>query len=206
VVSSRWQYLRLPLPIGLALALFSAAAVAHHPMGGMTLDRPLDALLSGLGHPLLDVENAIFLIGFAVLMAALQFRSMQLAFATFILAGLVGVLAGSALGNLIGGNGLAAALLSMLALLLMARGLPRTPACLLALVAGAMHGLIYAEALPGAGGMVLLGYAAGLAISQTLLLAIAGRVVARLSPGRASLVRSTSAAACLMTALALVLS
>jgi hypothetical protein len=81
----------------------------------MSLDRPLDPLPSCLGHPLLDVENAIFLIGFAVSMAALQLRSRKFAYASFLLAGLAEVLTGSALANLIGGNGFAAALLSMLA-------------------------------------------------------------------------------------------
>ena len=55
-------------PLFLLLAFLSNSALAHHPFGmGVSTDLSAwQALLSGIGHPLLGPDHLLFLLGIAL--------------------------------------------------------------------------------------------------------------------------------------------
>ena len=57
------------LPLKLMLLVLPLSAQAHHPMGGKTPETAVDGLLSGLGHPIIELDHFLFVVGFACLLA-----------------------------------------------------------------------------------------------------------------------------------------
>lgn len=48
---------------------FPVLALAHHPLGAEMPIGFLDGFLSGVGHPLIELKHALFLLGFSILLA-----------------------------------------------------------------------------------------------------------------------------------------
>lgn len=151
----------------IALLLSSAAAYAHHAMGGTTPQTFAHGLLSGLAHPVIGLDHLAFVLAAGILAAPLERGPlMPLLF-----------LAGGALGSALHLGGLAlpgaeiAISLSVVALgaLMLARRSP--PAVLVALFAGAglFHGHALTEAIVGAEATPLVAYFAGLVAVQYAL-------------------------------------
>lgn len=159
--------------IALTAAFLAGSAAAHHPQGGAVPSTFWQGLLSGLGHPVIELDHLLFLLvaGVAAALArATPGRACGLllaystagAFATALrVPGLVLPLAEPAV----------AVSLLLAAVWLWTRRLPGVAtAGLWALGCGFVHGYAYGEAVIGAEAAPLAAYLCGLALIQTLLM------------------------------------
>lgn len=157
----------------LASWLVACPVLAHHPMGGAVPATFMEGLLSGLGHPVIEIDHLLFLLaaGLAAALARMApARAAALLFA-YAAAGAVGT-AWQAYGNALPGAELAVpATLLVVALWAWTRHLPGHAAGLLAsAAAGLVHGYAYGEAVIGAEATPLASYLCGLAMVQALLM------------------------------------
>jgi urease accessory protein len=155
-----------------ALAALPALAWAHHFMGGGLPQTFTQGLLSGLGHPVIGLDHAIFIIAAGFLLALAE-RGMW-----GVLALIAGTLAGAALHlmgfSLPGGEiGVALSVILIGGLLTARRriGLPWLAGGLA--LAGVLHGHAYAESMFGAEAAPLVAYLAGFSLIQLGLAAAA---------------------------------
>ncbi len=145
--------------------LIPGAALAHHPMGGMTPTTLWQGFASGVGHPVIGFDHLAFLIGMAAL--ALLTKAPRIMPLAFVAACVVGtlihlqavtlpaaeiVIAASVL--LVGVLGLAGAALPVLAPVALFAG------------AGVFHGYAYGEAVVGAEASNIIAYLVGFAAIQ----------------------------------------
>lgn len=174
---------RLRLLAGTAACLPLTSALAHHPMDGQVPDSALDGLLSGLGHPVIEPVHLLFLLGAAALAGVTRVptRTAILLLVLYVLASLGATALEVAP---VGSAGLKLALAGSLLALAPWLWLRRFPAAVgaaaLAAVAGAAHGLAFAEAVVGAESTPILAYLAGLALVQSGLLAVVCIVLRRI--------------------------
>lgn len=164
----------LRMVLATALLAMAGQAWAHHPMGGVVPATFWQGLLSGLGHPMIEFDHLVFLLG-AAAAAALTRVSLRRAaafLAAFALAGAIGT-AVRVPGIEIPYAEIAVAIsLMAVALWLWFRRLPDVAtAGLLAAIGGFIHGYAYGEAVIGAEMTPLAAYLGGLALIQVLLLA-----------------------------------
>lgn len=151
--------------IAAALVLLPRLAWAHHFMDDQLPQTLAQGLLSGLGHPLIGVDHAAFIVAAGFLLAPIR-------------GGLWGVLA-LILGSLLGaalhlaGVGLpageAAVALSVIlagGLMMSARRIALTWMAAGLALAGLLHGHAYAESIFGAEPAPLLAYLAGFSLIQ----------------------------------------
>ncbi|MFO1330289.1 MAG: HupE/UreJ family protein [Rubrivivax sp.] len=152
--------------------LAATAAQAHHAMGGATPATAAQGMLSGLAHPVIEVDHLLFLLGTAVWVAASGVRH-RLALAALALFAACG-----AAGTLLHARGVtlpAAEAGVALTLLLMALALWRARAgdaavLLAAVLGGLLHGYAYGESIVGAEPRPLDAYLIGLALVQVTLM------------------------------------
>lgn len=154
------------------VVMLPVAAKAHHPMGGETPQTALQGLLSGFGHPIIELDHFLFIFGFAVL----------LALCSRYLIGHMGLFLVTAMA----GTGLrqlhpelpyleTGVLLSTLAVgvLLIVQKLDRTALIwVLAPAAGLFHGYGYGAAVVGAEETPLVAYLIGFSLIQAAVMAI----------------------------------
>lgn len=172
------------LALGAGLLALPGAAAAHHPMGGEVPSTLWHGIASGLAHPVIGPDHLAFLLAVG-LVAGLAGWGLARPL-LFVWASLVGV-AAAWLGLVLPAAEwiVAATVLAAGAVLLAGVALPVTAWMALLLVAGIAHGQAYAEAMIGAEATPVLGYLAGLAVVQGLL--VAGVAwLARLAPSLAS--------------------
>lgn len=164
-----------PTPRAAALLLGTLAlpaAQAHHAMDGQMPATVAQGLLSGLAHPVIELDHFLFLLGAAVLIAAarLPLRLARSALLLFAAAGLAGTLLHARGINLPAAEmGVALTLLLAAAGLLRPQG-PTTLVVLAAAAAGLLHGYAYGESIVGAEPRPLVAYLVGLALVQAALL------------------------------------
>jgi urease accessory protein len=165
-----------PLPLRLLLVLVaglvaSHPALAHHPMGGVVPATFWEGLLSGIGHPVIEPDHLLFLLGAAVAFARVPAGHAALLLPAYALAGAVGT-AVHAPGFEIpwAELGIAASLLAIAAALWLQRLPGLALAAGFAVLAGFAHGYAYGEAVIGAEATPVLAYLAGLALIQTGML------------------------------------
>jgi urease accessory protein len=159
------------------LAVLPSLALAHHVMGGGLPQTFTQGLLSGLGHPVIGLDHAAFIIAAGFLLALVEGGIWG------VLALIAGSLVGAAL-HLIGfslpGGEIGVALsVILIGGLLMARrriGLPWLAGGLA--LAGILHGHAYAESIFGAEAAPLVAYLAGFSLIQ-LGLAVAALLIHR---------------------------
>ena len=164
-----------PTPRAAALLLGTLAwpaAHAHHAMDGQMPATVAQGLLSGLAHPVIEVDHFLFLLGAAVLVAAarLPVRLARSALLLFAAAGMGGTLL-HARGMPLPAAEIGVALTLLLAAAALLR--PRVPVVLAlvsAAVAGLLHGYAYGESIVGAEPRPLVAYLVGLALVQGALL------------------------------------
>ncbi len=159
-----------------AALVLCSPALAHHPMGGQVPASALEGFLSGLGHPVIEPVHLLFLVGVAAL-AGLTRLPPRAAFALLVLYVLASVGA-TALGAADGSPvalqfALSASLLCVVPWLWIRRFPAAKTAAGIAVLAGAVHGLAFAEAVIGAEPIPFIAYMVGLAVVQSLLLAFA---------------------------------
>lgn len=155
---------------GTAVSLVAIPGYAHHPTGGELPDSVLYGVLSGVGHPLIDLIHIVFILGVALLFA-LKPGSVAKRVVLFLAATWFG-----ALGHLLGMDVQAAEALMAVGiifagLMLMLRQFAVLPGILaLAAIAGIIHGFAYAEDIVGARTGPLMGYFFGFTFIQAVVM------------------------------------
>lgn len=151
-----------------ALAWFVEPAFAHHPMDGALPETFVEGFLSGLGHPVIGIDHAAFILATGFLLARVKGGLWGLG------ALILGTLAGAALflGGIAlpaGEIGVALSVILIGALVLARRriDLPRFAAGLA--LAGLLHGQAYAESILGAEATPLGAYLFGFSLIQWLV-------------------------------------
>lgn len=152
--------------------LSGAPASAHHVMGGMAPSNLFEGLLSGLAHPVIEMDHLAFVIALG-LAAAFTSDGVRLV-ALFVGGSLAGVLThgfGRSVPHL---ELLVALSIVCVGLGFVARRLGRSLAWwVFAAAAGLLHGFSYGEATAASPWPVVLSYAAGLVVTQVLLVVMA---------------------------------
>ncbi|HEY9815995.1 MAG TPA: HupE/UreJ family protein [Candidatus Obscuribacterales bacterium] len=166
----------LALALG-AIALYATPALAHHPFGGQTPTTFMAGFLSGLGHPVIGLDHATFVVA-SGLLAALWPSGLVIPLG-FVLSSLLGTSV-----HLLGWNLPAAEIfisgsVVMFGILLALRQqLPLLPVVILGAIAGLFHGYAYGEAIIGAEMMPLVAYLLGFTVIQGAI-ALAAYAMAR---------------------------
>jgi urease accessory protein len=149
-------------------------------MGGAVPTTAWQGLLSGLGHPVIEINHLLFLLGAATVVGLLKFAPVRAALALMLYA------AASAVSTAVRVSGLELVLaepmvamsLLVLALCIWLRRAPSGAAGgLMAGTSGLIHGYAYGEAVVGAELTPLAWYVGGLFTIQTLLLVAVFAVV-----------------------------
>ena len=147
------------------LLLLPGFALAHHFMGGATPLTFMQGLLSGLGHPLIGVDHAAFIIGAGFALGSVKDG----------LWGLGALILGALLGAAIHLSGIAlpaseilvaASVILIAALVVLQRPVPLTELAIGLALAGALHGYAYAETIFGAERAPLVAYLVGFTLIQ----------------------------------------
>jgi urease accessory protein len=150
------------------LLLLPGFAFAHHFMGGATPQTFTQGLLSGLGHPLIGVDHAAFIIGAGFALGSVRDG----------LWGLGALIIGALLGAAIHLSGIAVpaseilvavSVILVAAVVMLQRPVPLTELAIGLAVAGALHGYAYAESIFGAERAPLAAYLIGFTIIQACM-------------------------------------
>ena len=148
-----------------ALALLPRIAWAHHFMGGGLPQSFTQGLLSGLGHPVIGLDHAAFIVAAGFFLATVEGGMWG------VLALVVGALLGAALH--LAGAGLPGAEIGVALSVILIGGLVaarrRVGLAWLAVglaLAGALHGYAYAESIFGAEAAPLAAYLIGFSLVQ----------------------------------------
>ncbi|TVQ21157.1 MAG: urease accessory protein UreJ [Leptolyngbya sp. DLM2.Bin15] len=166
----------LALALG-AIALYAAPALAHHPLGGETPTTFIAGFLSGLGHPIIGLDHAAFVVA-SGLLATLWTAGLAIPLA-FVLSSLLGTGV-----HLLGWDLPAAeifisgSVVLFGVLLALRQQLPFIPVVSLGAIAGLFHGYAYGEAIIGAEMMPLVAYLLGFTVIQGAI-ALAAYAIAR---------------------------
>jgi len=170
------------------LAFVPGLADAHHFMGNELPRTFLHGLLSGLGHPIVGADHAVFILASGILLALVPHG----------LWGVLALLLGSLTGALLHLQGLvvswaelavAASVVMVGTLLLLRARIGLAFAGAIAFAAGALHGYVYAETIFGAETAPLTAYLLGFSAIQFVLATGAfglHRLALRLRPAQAS--------------------
>lgn len=156
-----------------ALVLASAApASAHHVMGGMSPSTLFEGLLSGLAHPVIEMDHLAFVIALG-LAAAFTSDGLRLV-ALFVAGSLLGVI-GNGLSTFVPNLELFVALsIVCVGIAFVSRRFGHSPAWwVFAAVAGLLHGFAYSESISASPWPAIATYLLGLALSQTMLAVMA---------------------------------
>ena len=151
--------------VALSLGLVPTLAFAHHFMGGATPLTFMQGLLSGLGHPLIGVDHAAFIIGAGFALALCRDGLWGIA------ALLLGALIGAALhlfGLAVPGSEalVAASVILVAGVVMLKRPVPLSELAIAVAIAGALHGYAYAESIFGAERAPLAAYLVGFTLIQ----------------------------------------
>jgi urease accessory protein len=171
--------------VAAVLAVLPAAAQAHHFMGNAVPQTFMEGLLSGLGHPLIGVDHAAFIVGSGFFLALLA-RGMV---GVLVLIG--GTLGGAAM-HLMGVDvpagevGIALSVILIGALVIARRRIELTWVAAGLAVAGVLHGHAYAESIFGAEPAPLGAYLLGFSLIQLAVAATALWIHRRIIAARES--------------------
>ena len=169
----------------LTLAASALPAFAHHVMGGQMPQTFGQGLLSGVGHPLIDIGHFAFVVAVGIT-AALTGRiwTLTLAFVAGTLAGCFVHLAGITLpvAELV----IAATVLLLGAIIATNRELSTLILAIMFAAAGLFHGWAYGEAIVGAEPTPLNGYLLGFTLIQLLVAVLAARSTLWVMAGEAA--------------------
>jgi urease accessory protein len=151
--------------IALLLPLVPSVALGHHFMDGALPKTFAQGLLSGVGHPLIGLDHAAFIVGAGFALACVP-RGLW-----GVVALIGGSLAGAALHlagiSLPGGEiGVALSVILVAAILVSRRRVPLSWLACGAALAGILHGHAYAESIFGAEAAPLAAYLIGFSLIQ----------------------------------------
>lgn len=156
---------------GLLPALFlPTTAWGHHPMDGETPQTLLTGLLSGLGHPVIDMPHLLFILAMGVLLAGMHRNPLH---CILLFLGTTALGAGAQLAGLPFAGIETWVLLTILCvglLYLIPSWKTSTVVFSLAAFAGLFHGFEYAEAIVGSRTNAIVSYFVGFTVTQGILL------------------------------------
>ena len=159
--------MKITVPVKIFLislfGMFSSTAAAHHPNAYRTPDSLTEGLLSGLGHPVIDVEHLLFILGIGLL-AYLVRRPLLLPL-LFIASTLLGTFIHLQAVLIPMSEVLVASSILLLGAMLISNWHKQVAALGLAL-GGVLHGYAYAESIIGAEITPLAAYLGGFALIQ----------------------------------------
>lgn len=163
---------------GLAAAASVPPAFAHHVMDGKTPATFVDGLLSGLGHPVIELPHffAILLAGAVAARLAMGLAPI----AAFVIGSFVGTLVVGALAGLPVDETWVVASVAIVAALMVLRG-PHWLVAVVLCAIGVVHGTAFAEAIVGAEPTPLAAYLLGLAGAEFVIAGAAYFVTAKFS-------------------------
>lgn len=168
---------RIAAAVAACIAL-PAAALAHHPMGGMTPTTFTQGLLSGIGHPILGPDHLAFIVGIGLLAGIAGFGPLLPALFVVAMAAGLGL-------HVAGLNIPAVELLVAASVLLIGLAIWRKRSEAgtwleggAFALAGLFHGYAFAETVIGAEPTPVVAYIAGLAATQ-LVIALAAYALGR---------------------------
>ena len=154
-----------PLCIAVALAALPGLARAHHFMGGGLPGTFAEGFLSGLGHPVIGLDHAAFIVAAGFFLALVQ-GGMWGVFA-LVAGSLVGAALHLAGVGLPGGEaGIALSVILIGGLVFARRTIGLSPLAGGLALAGALHGYAYAETIFGAEPAPLAAYLLGFSLVQ----------------------------------------
>lgn len=175
-----------------ALAAVPHAAWAHHVMDGNLPQTFVQGLLSGLGHPLIGLDHAAFIVAAGFLLALVSGGAW----------GVLALIAGSLLGAALhlgginlpwGEAGVALSVMLVGALLIARRRIALSWLAGGLALAGLLHGHAYAESIFGAEPTPLIAYLIGFSLVQGAVALAALWAQRQLIVARAAWVRPVSA-------------
>ena len=184
--------------------LLDSQALAHHVMDGDVPATSLVGFISGLGHPIVDLEHLAFIIGVG-LVAWLHKRTYSLPL-LFLIGMIVGVFVQFNFRELYSIEvAIAISVMVMGTLVVWPRTL-NTRAVLLAIgVAGVLHGYSYGAIILGAGPFPIAGYLIGLLLVQFGVMMLVVNLVDRLkTQAQARILLRTGGTGVLLVGLAFV--
>lgn len=153
------------LAIPALMALAPSAALAHHPMGGVTPYDFTTGFISGLAHPVIGLDHLAFIIAIGLLSLGTAHRFlMPLAFVGFTAAGTLLHMTGASLPAV--EMVIALTVLAAGVLIVRRSAIPPVAIAGFFALAGLFHGYAYGEAIFGAEATPLLSYLAGFAVIQ----------------------------------------
>ncbi|MDP2506972.1 HupE/UreJ family protein [Oceanobacter sp. 3_MG-2023] len=158
------------LPFKLMLLVLPLSAQAHHPMGGQTPETAVQGLLSGIGHPIIELDHFLFVVGFAALLAFCS-RHVFSQVSLFLGLAIIGTLSRMAVPEIHFFEIGIVATSALVGLFMIVQKLDRTQLLwALATVAGLLHGYAYGEAIVGAEATPVLSYLVGYCLIQAALI------------------------------------
>ena len=159
--------------VALAAISIAGPAFAHHPLGGALPSTFWQGMLSGLAHPIIELEHFLFLLcaGSAIALARVMPGQALILLFFYAVAGATGTLWHVPGGHVPAAELAIAVSLGVIAVVLWNRRVPGQRALAgLAAGGGFFHGYAYGEAVIGAETAPVLSYLLGLALIQTLLM------------------------------------
>ena len=151
-----------------ASLLAADSALAHHVMGGRTPSTFMEGLLSGLGHPIIGVDHAAFLVAIGLVVGVGGLNLLMPVI--FVVASAIGVALHVQGVGLPGAEILVAASVIIVGAVIVRKDAlaPVVWGSFFAL-AGLFHGYAYGESIFGAERAPLIAYLIGLAVVQIVL-------------------------------------
>ena len=164
-----WRTAALPIAV-IALAASALPAHAHHVMGGRTPSTWFEGFASGLGHPIIGIDHAAFIV--ALGLVAAMARLPLLMPAVFVALSAAGVaLHVQGIDLPAAELAIGASVVVVGAMLAIGRRIAPPGWIGLFAIAGVLHGYAYGESIVGAQPGPLSAYLAGLVLVQSALAA-----------------------------------
>jgi len=181
--------------------LLDSQALAHHVMDGDTPGTSFGGFLSGLGHPIIDLEHLVFIIGVG-LVAWLNKRTYSLAL-LFLIGMIIGVWVQFSFTELYFVEvAIPISVVAIGALIVWARTLDIRALLSAVGVAGGLHGYSYGGSIFGAEPFPIVGYLIGLLLVQFGVIVLVVQLVNRLkNQEQAIMLLRTGGAAVLLVGL-----
>ncbi len=171
----------------------SSAASAHHVADGAMPSSIAQAVLSGIAHPVIELDHLAFVVAIGIA-AALLVRGWRIGVG-FVAAVVMGVILQAARAPLPSSEFLVATSLVIAGLSLVASRIEHPKLWIgLSALAGLIHGHALAQSIDGASSAIAVGYGLGLVIGLTLLIAPIGALVQWLRADEGAIVLPVRAA------------
>lgn len=152
------------------LPVLPLTAYGHHPMGGLTPESILQGFLSGLGHPIIELDHLLFIMGFAWLLAVCS-RHIAPQIALFLTLGVLGTVGRLTFTDIVFFEAAVFITTAVVGVLLVTQRLDHAWFLwILAPLAGLVHGYGYGGAIVGAESTPILAYLIGVSVVQAALM------------------------------------